>query len=172
MMRVRVGFFTVRTTEKEPDLVFVTVSRLLRDDQGQTLLKQVLVTRRELAQRRATLEFSDYASPGFVKVLLGRELAALGVSDPAFDVIGEGEQYEGRFKRMVADFSAPALRDVKDDQLQSVLERMAQEFAERPQPERLENFDAQLAADTQKKALYAILASWGRNRLVLMVPFW
>lgn len=164
-------FFTVRTTEKEPDLVFITVSRLLRDDQGQTLLKQVLVTRRELAQRRATLEFSDYASPGFVKVLLGRELAALGVSDPAFDVIGEGEQYEGRFKRMVADFSAPALRDVKDDQLQSVLERMAQEFAERPQPERLENFDAQLAADTQKKALYAILASWVAIVLFLWFRF-
>jgi SecD/SecF fusion protein len=164
-------FFNVRTTEKEPDLVFITISRLLRDDQGNTLLKQVLVTKRDLANRRATLEFSDFASPGFVKVLLGRELATLGVPDLAFEVVGEGEQFEGRFKRMVADFSAPALRDVTDAQLQSALERMAQEFAERPQPERLENFDAQLAADTQKKALYAILASWVAIVLFLWFRF-
>src|SRR5207302_8079205 len=40
-----------------------------------------------------------------------------------------------------------------------------------PQPERLENFDSQLAAETQQRALYAILASWGAILLYLWFRF-
>src|SRR5205807_2013616 len=41
----------------------------------------------------------------------------------------------------------------------------------RPLPERLENFDSQLAADTKTRALYAILASWGAILLYLWFRF-
>ena len=44
-------------------------------------------------------------------------------------------------------------------------------FQNTPQPERLENFDSQLAADTQQKALYAILASWIAILLYLWFRF-
>ena len=45
------------------------------------------------------------------------------------------------------------------------------ELAARPQPDRLENFDSQLAVDTQKRAMYAILASWGAILLYLWFRF-
>ena len=44
-------------------------------------------------------------------------------------------------------------------------------FQNTPQPERLENFDSQLAADTQQTALYAILASWAAILLYLWFRF-
>jgi SecD/SecF fusion protein len=61
---------------------------------------------------------------------------------------------------------APAATDVKtqdllgENVLSRVLKQVQEEFARRPQPERLENFDAQLAKETQRKAMYAIVASW------------
>ncbi len=54
--------------------------------------------------------------------------------------------------------------------LNNVLESTRKQF-EAPVPERLENFDSQLAADTQVRALYAILASWGAVLLYLWFRF-
>jgi len=48
--------------------------------------------------------------------------------------------------------------------------RAKKTFGNNPQPERLENFDSQLAAETQLRALYAILASWGRHPALPLVP--
>ena len=59
--------------------------------------------------------------------------------------------------------------DVKD--FRDTLAKVQQEFSNTPQPERLENFDSQLAADTQQKALYAILASWIAILLYLWFRF-
>src|SRR5262249_32340857 len=78
-------FFNIRTTEKEPDLVHVTINRLLRDANGGPLQKQVTVVDRKIDGKRVTLSFSDFASPGFLKVLLTREFRAIGVKDPVFD---------------------------------------------------------------------------------------
>ena len=55
--------------------------------------------------------------------------------------------------------------------LKAALQKTAKEFQDRPQPERLENFDSQLAAETQGQALYAILASWGAILLYLWFRF-
>ena len=52
--------------------------------------------------------------------------------------------------------------------LSRVLKQVQEEFARRPQPERLENFDAQLAKETQRKAMYAIIASW----LAILAYLW
>ncbi len=53
-------------------------------------------------------------------------------------------------------------------EFRDVLGKVQQEFSSTPQPERLENFDSQLAADTQQKALYAILASW----IAILIYLW
>ena len=48
---------------------------------------------------------------------------------------------------------------------------MKADFDRAPQPERLENFDRQLAANTQQRAMYAILASWAAILLYLWFRF-
>jgi SecD/SecF fusion protein len=51
------------------------------------------------------------------------------------------------------------------------LKSLQREFKERPQPERLETFDSQLATETQTRAMYAILASWAAILLYLWFRF-
>ncbi len=164
-------FFTIRTTEKERDLVHVTINRLLRDDNGAPLQKQVTLDRYDAKGRRVTMHFSDYASPGFVKVLLVREFNSLGINDPVFDTHGEGQEKGGRYKEISADFGSPSFAGLTDAQLKNVMTATQKEFGDRPQPERLENFDAQLAADTQRTAMYAIIASWAAILLFLWFRF-
>jgi SecD/SecF fusion protein len=55
--------------------------------------------------------------------------------------------------------------------LKEVMDSVQREFNSRPQPMRLENFDSQLAKDTQQRAMYAILMSWGAILLYLWFRF-
>src|SRR5205085_530742 len=71
---------------------------------------------------------------------------------------------------MKLTFSPP----LTPEQLQKVaasLERTKVEFRDRPQPDRLENFDSQLAAETRLRAMYAIIASWGAILVYLWFRF-
>src|SRR5262249_59504414 len=80
---------------------------------------------------------------------------------------GRGEEKRGLYKqrgRWRGERVAPA-------KLAEVLKRTREEFQARPLPERLENFDSQLAAETQLRAMYAILASWGAILLYLWFRF-
>ena len=64
------------------------------------------------------------------------------------------------------------LDPVKDaNALQAALKETQAKFQNNPQPERLENFDSQLATETQMRALYAIVASWGAILLYLWFRF-
>src|SRR6266849_5254664 len=60
---------------------------------------------------------------------------------------------------------------VPQDKLTAALKSLQNEFQLRPQPDRLETFDSQLAAETQTRAMYAILASWGAILLYLWFRF-
>jgi SecD/SecF fusion protein len=60
---------------------------------------------------------------------------------------------------------------VSKDKFEEVLKRIQAEMEETAQPERLENFDSQLAASTRTRALYAILASWAAILLFLWFRF-
>lgn len=170
-------FFTIRTSEKEPDLVQVTIDRLLseqRDGQWVTLLKKIEVTNPsfDIKGREATLTFSDYASPGQVKALLDREFKAFGVKDQQpVEVHGEGENHEGRYKKMGVTLTEAAAQAVPAAKFQDILKEVKKAFEARPQPERLENFDSQLAQDTQTRAMYAVLASWAAILLYLWFRF-
>ncbi|MCI0457534.1 MAG: protein translocase subunit SecD, partial [Gemmataceae bacterium] len=150
-------FFTIRTSEKAPELVQATIDRLLGDLQKKIELKSYQI---EDDRKAAVLEFTEgeYASPAQVTMLLEREFRLQGLEAQAqqFVLVGRGEPRAGRFTGMRLE-----LTDAVDrDKLTKVLEATRTEFAARPQPERLENFDSQLAAETQLRALYAILASW------------
>src|SRR5205823_10123511 len=60
---------------------------------------------------------------------------------------------------------------VKAGQVPDVINAVAADFAQRPQPERLETFDGTLASETRSRALYAILASWAAILLYLWFRF-
>jgi SecD/SecF fusion protein len=162
-------FFTIRTTEKEPDLVQVMVDRLLVDEGGSPMQQTVALEKWDLAKSQATLQFSRPASPGYLKLLLGQAFKVQGFETvPPFDLQGEGQEEEGHYKTMLLDVSGSEAALAK---LTPVLQNVKQSLEARPLPERLENFDAQLAAETSRAAMYAILASWAVIALFLWFRF-
>src|SRR5262249_32876947 len=136
----------------------------------------------------------------FVNNLLEREFAIRRV-EPKFNLSGVEESKSGdRYTRMrlsVAEISAfellktvppvpgtPAEREARLQQiagnaalggqlqeLRQLLDRTVVAFNASPEPERLEVFDSQLAAETRTKAFYAILASWIAILLYLWFRF-
>ena len=129
--------------------------------------------------RAVTLRFPrpqpDYASPAQVARLLAAELGKIDIHQfdlkPAPGAVGR----QGRYSRMLLTLGESSAKDEKDaidvPEFRAVLQKVQQEFSNTPQPERLEKFDSQLAADTQQKALYAILASWIAILLYLWFRF-
>jgi SecD/SecF fusion protein len=169
-------FFTVRTSEKAPELVQASIDRLLEGDPREADGDKVRLRKVELLEfpvdannKGATLKFSDFASPAQVTALLEREFRAQGLTAQAtqLSVVGQGQDRDGRFREMRLELSEPADRA----KLESALRETKNDFARRPQPERLENFDSQLAQDTQLRAMYAILASWAAILLYLWFRF-
>jgi SecD/SecF fusion protein len=158
-------FFTIRTSEKAQDLVRVSVDRLLGNLQKQIELTYDI----DKNNKEATFKFTDYASPAQMKMLIDREFRAQGMPLLATQstLNGQGKEQDGRYKEMRLELSDPVDRA----KLHGVLQRAKEEAAARPQPERLEVFDSQLAKDTQLRAMYAILASWGAILLYLWFRF-
>ncbi len=175
--------FTVRTSEKAPELVQASIIRLLEertDAKGQPLTKPVQLLKRiemddpkiDKDGKTVTLAFRDLAgektaaSPGQVTMLLEREFEKKGITQQ-FDLIGEGKGVDGQFDTMQLKFR----ETIPQDSLVAALKSLQSEFKQRPQPDRLETFDSQLAAETQTRAMYAILASWGAILLYLWFRF-
>jgi SecD/SecF fusion protein len=165
-------FFTVRSTEKESDLVQVAVSRLLaeeKDGKLDSLLKSSELDKYDVKGRIVTLEFKEGASPAYLKSFLERQFKQNGFGEQAFDLRGEGRSDNNRFKTMVLEITTANFDPVRDRaKLDQILQQTLNDFADRPQPERLEKFDAQLAAETSGRALYAIFASW----LAILLYLW
>jgi SecD/SecF fusion protein len=168
-------YFTVRTSEKAPELVQATIGKLLGEH-----LRRVEMSSYEInpSGKRAILHFKDpaavpgtatgnsVASRGQVAMLLDRAFTQHGIhQQPVVD--DKGVDPKDGTQTMELDLSEP----VAVDQLKRALVDTQQELAARPQPDRLENFDSQLAADTQTRAMYAILASWGAILLYLWFRF-
>jgi SecD/SecF fusion protein len=178
--------FVVRTSEKEVEIVQANLDQLLRDSNGKPLLKKVLVKTEPFNRQRreARLQFYDEASndpvsgsPSFVKTLLTRAVRReLGITSEQvatpfiIEVTGEGTGDEfGGFNAVKIAFG-----DLKEDQVKAVeaaLKDTERAFSDHPQPERLENFDSQLATDTQYRAMAAIVASWAGILVYLWFRF-
>jgi SecD/SecF fusion protein len=175
--------FTLRTSEKDLKLVQDAINRVLAQDSGSDVqLKRINLNEFQIqpGNREVTLSFTDpnndnrpaFASRAQVLTLLARELAAHKLEVPAqsLDIVGLGREEEGHFQWMKAVFLDPVKKEDLGN-LEAALKATQKEFAERPQPERLEVFDSQLAAETQLIALYAILASWAAILLYLWFRF-
>jgi len=175
--------FTVRTPLDTPDSVQRVQDAINRclgkgdEGNGPDLLKIINLSSYQILPdgKGATLSFIDpvttdpaFTSRAQVSMLLGRELKAQGLETAAQGMAleGLGKDYEGRFQWMDVRFLEP----VDKSKLTAALEATKKELA-KPQPERLEKFDAQLAGETQLRALYAILASWGAILLYLWFRF-
>jgi SecD/SecF fusion protein len=161
--------FTVRTQERASDLVRAAVGRLLGDK-----LEQIRMEEPQVAPdgKTATLKFSDFTSPAQVSMLLTRQMERtpeLSGTANQFTLERIGADKEGRFKEMKLTLTGPGTVDPA--KVKQALEAVRDQLATRPQPERLENFDSQLAADTQARAGIAILASWGAILLYLWFRF-
>lgn len=168
-------FFTVRTTEKDADLVQVAVDRLLSDESGgrlEPLLKSIRLEKFTVNGKLVSLQFSDYASPGYLRQFLEREFRAGGLGDQAFDLRGEGKSKEGRYKAMTLEITSGSFNPERDRaKLDRILDQAKTDFESRPQPESLEKFDKVLAAETGTRAATAILASWAVILLFLWFRF-
>jgi SecD/SecF fusion protein len=166
--------FTIRTSDKDRNKVLKTINDLLGTNLHKTELQSFEVD--QLGKKEATLAFVEpgtnkpaFASLAQVNLLLTNELnkAGLNLAAEQFTLEGLGKEKEGRFQWMHLQFTQP----VDPAKLQSALKATQAAFAAMPQPERLENFDSQLAKETQKRALYAILASWAAILLYLWFRF-
>ncbi len=211
-------YFNVRTSEKAPELVQISIDRLLRDKEGKSILEKIdmkdaLVavegkddkgqlidkwvplnsltdpTKEVKNSRVAILRFSEFASPERVKLLLKPEFQKLAPGDAQpFELTGisgddptlkpllaglEDRKIEqnGRYKLMKLTINDTAAPGVTPDKLKGVVASTEASFQARPQPERLENFDSQFALDTQTRAIYAIVLSWGATLLYLWFRF-
>jgi len=167
--------FTVRTSEKEPDLVQAIVGRLLGDD-----LYRVEMSKPAIEDDK-TVRFTFHdskgdkatASPNQVQSLLTRQFDKAKLAG-TFTVIGVGDPKEGTlYEKVDVILGNPiGVQDKeKRAKLFTALDQVQEEFRERPQPERLENFDKVLAEETQSRAMWAILASWAAILLYLWFRF-
>jgi SecD/SecF fusion protein len=175
--------FTVLTAEKTPDLVQASIVRLLGDKLESTYLKEPVLDPEGEGKAKGTtkgarLEFVDqeengqpkYGSPAHLTMLLEREFGKhenLKGQAKSLSIRGLGKEKDERYQSVQLSLGEP----VDAAELKKALDAVRKEFAQRPQPDRFENFDSQLAAETQTRALYAILASWGAILLYLWFRF-
>jgi SecD/SecF fusion protein len=105
------------------------------------------------------------------------ELVGTNVLEP-FRLQGEKvndkeEIKDGRYPklRLTLSLDARNVSFLTPDKVDEIIGRVAREYNQRPQPERLETFDPTLAGETRTRASIAILASWIAILLYLWFRF-
>jgi SecD/SecF fusion protein len=160
--------FTVRTSLRDQEVVQQEISRRLGDNLKRITLESFEIDR---DNSRATLHFTsssggkDYASPAQVMRLLREQTG--GDLQVRVEPAPGADNREGRYDILRIELGEAMNRT----RFNKILASLQQQFKDNPQPERLEVFDSQLAKDTQERALYAILASWGAILLFLWFRF-
>jgi SecD/SecF fusion protein len=169
--------------EKEKDGTTKELLKKLEMTYNKDMLKSGKETRVEFFEKGESGNYdkptTQGASPSFVTTLLTHKLLQqFGVSDRSqlpfsFELAGEGPSQDGRVKIAKLTFTpkGPSLKKDEIDKIQQALEETKVAFNQRPAPERLENFDSQLAAETRLRAMYAILLSWAAILLYLWFRF-
>ncbi|VTT99287.1 protein-export membrane protein secd : Protein-export membrane protein secD OS=Planctomyces maris DSM 8797 GN=PM8797T_31765 PE=3 SV=1: SecD_SecF: SecD_SecF [Gemmataceae bacterium] len=179
-------YFTIRTTERQPELVRAALDRLLRDDSGKSLMAGATMGIGDATGPKVELTFSQPTSRAYVQEILNREFKKAGASGESdtFSITGDkATETNGRFTKMTVDVSNnPALAKLKGpdtdpekkaqaESLKRILTETKQLFESAPEPERLEVFDSQLAKETRSKAFWAIALSWVAILLYLWFRF-
>jgi SecD/SecF fusion protein len=174
-------FFTVRTSEKERELVQVMIDMLFREKTNDGWVSELEIFDMEVPDFKqleasngkfVNITFNGHVATTIVKSLLQRELRIAFELDVQakvpiqFEIVGEGDPQEGRYQEMKILFD-PALNSDQIKKIETALVKTQRQF-EQPLPERLENFDSEFAANTQMRATGAILASW----LAIVLYLW
>jgi protein-export membrane protein SecD/preprotein translocase SecF subunit len=118
----------------------------------------------------AHISLTNGAYPSQVRALLERQFDKYRQDrtlplELRVNPLGDGE--ENRYASLNLELTNP----IGSQAFRAAMKSFSDELASRPLPVRLENFDSQLAADTQQRALYAIIASWGAMLLYLWFRF-
>ncbi|MEZ6141009.1 MAG: protein translocase subunit SecD [Zavarzinella sp.] len=172
-------FFTVRSTEREPEIVQSAITRLMTNDEGKTLLNQTQCTVKQDGDSWI-LEFSTPVSKSFIITQLERqfqkELTDYIASDVFDVVVDEANSTNGQYSSARVNIIKDANEGIAnlvaaENGLKNVFEAVSKEITSKPLPERLETFDGTLASETRSRALYAILASWIAILLYLWFRF-
>jgi SecD/SecF fusion protein len=167
-------YFTVRTTEKEREIVEIAIDRLFTDKDGPLLEKAKFVTKAD--GKDFVLEFKNpsqatepaYVSRTYIKTLLDREFARVqGATQVAFELKGVGAARPGTDD----EFTAMRLTPLNNTTPEQVAQVFANAATAPAKWERLENFDGALASETRSRAAMAILASWVALLLYLWFRF-
>jgi SecD/SecF fusion protein len=175
--------FAVRTTWQSAPGVQAFVNRRLgpnlkRIEMAEAKMDVIDTGEQKGKAKGATLSFvnpdskekePDYASRAQVTRILRDQFKDKGITVSSFrlDPGPQAKEQDGRYSQLALVLSEP----VDAGKLKTALAAAQEQFLNSPQPERLENFDAQLAADTQQRALWAILASWVAILLYLWFRF-
>jgi SecD/SecF fusion protein len=179
-------YFTIRTTEREVDIVEACVNRLFPVER----IEYAQAPKFENDGQLWTIQFAEagtankeptYVSRNTFENFLKRELArqlrgdkkyeqivkAFDENREVFEVKGVGESKENlgqEFKQLQISFKL----DVPIVEIEKALEAIKSAPLNRV---RLENFDSSLAAESQSRAIWAIIASWIAVLLYLWFRF-
>jgi SecD/SecF fusion protein len=168
---------TIRTSEKDfnkviqeindhlgPNLKRIYMSYQVQPDGKEATLTFCQTKDAARDPKKAGAEQKDYASTEQVRRLLGDQLAAMDVPRAAVAL----EKVEVNRDGLASVMKVKLTEVVSPAKFQTALAQTQQLFEKQSQPERLEQFDKQLADNTKERALYAILASW----LAIMLYLW
>ncbi len=164
-------YFTIRTTEREPELVRAMMTALFGDSLRSTKMNY------EKSKTGYILTFEPSASLSTVRTLLEREFRQVVSGDvvaaDAFNLLrpeGVDADADGRYGKLelIINKGGDGTIAVKDDAVKLVLDQAKANFGATPQAERLETFDGTLASETRNRAFWAILASW----LAILLYLW
>ncbi len=101
-------YFTVRTTERQPDIVRASLDRLMRDDAGEQLVASPDMSAAPATGPVVRLNFDRPTSPSQVRDLLEQRFRAADAIDPAGGTVvltGVGDAEGGRYATMRLDVS-------------------------------------------------------------------
>jgi len=182
-------YFTIRTTEKEPDLVQASIDRLFTEDKKSKLAKiQMSYVPDPAVPFSWIVSFTDpekkvdnaqYASEAYIKPMLERafrdNLPKEVKDDKSFRIVeafrlqGIDKPVDGRYSQMRVTLSREAQqKSLENNYGAKVLDAAQLHYNLRPQPERLETFDPTLAGEMRNRAMVAIVASW----IALLLYLW
>lgn len=166
--------FTLRTSVRDTKTVLSHILDVMKDKLKQLRMK--VPERIDEKATQVTLSFTDqegktdFASAAQIATLLNDQFNSHGLARATFSLDRPTEpekEKEDHFSELILRLNEP----VSGKTLGSILKEAQDRLAASPIPERLENFDKQLAANTQERALYAILASWAAILLFLWFRF-
>jgi SecD/SecF fusion protein len=175
--------FTVRTTEKEKEIVQLNLDRLLRDDSKNPLLSTAKVRGFEVTSALVPVTFDKPVSPSYFRDFVNRALKVQGneATEEGQSVIVTGvtnadtaiateENKNQKFTTLLLDFSKNSNFELfskpgadttaSKKAITEAITSAKTTFESRPLPDRLETFDPALAKDARNSALMAILLSW------------